>query len=108
MVFGAAIPYSKHFQNYVFGTVLLSLGLLWSADVNLSNSDCAALRAISGHQREDTIMLLVVFIQLLILCGEIQNFDYFGLRFPFSLLFDLQTAFALRRIDLSLPQQLSD
>jgi hypothetical protein len=31
-------------QNNVFGTVLLSLGLLWSADNYLSNLDCAALR----------------------------------------------------------------
>jgi hypothetical protein len=68
----------------------------------------AALRAMTSPERESAVKLLVVFIQFLILCGVINYFDYSGLRFPFSLLFDHQPAFALRRIDLSLSQQLSD
>jgi hypothetical protein len=62
----------------------------------------------TSPERESADKLLVVFIQLLILCGAIHYFDFSGLRFPFSLLFDLQPGFALRRIDLSLFQQLSD
>ena len=91
-----------------FGTVLPSLGLLWSADVNPSNSDCAALRAMTGHERESAVILLVFFIQLVKLCGAIHYFDFSGLRFPFSLLFDHQSTFVLRRMDRSLTQEPSD
>ena len=47
-IFGEAIPCLKHFQNIVFGIVLLSMGLLCRAGDYLSNSDCAALRGYSG------------------------------------------------------------
>jgi hypothetical protein len=50
----------------------------------------------------------MLILQFLKLCGAINYFGYSGFRFPFSLLFDLQPAFALRRIDISLLQQLSD
>lgn len=33
--------------EYVFGTVLLSMGLLWSADDYFSKLNCAALRAMT-------------------------------------------------------------
>ena len=56
-------------QDIVFGTVLLSLGLLWSADVNPSNSDCAALRAMTGSEGESAVMLFGIFLQLLKFCG---------------------------------------
>ncbi|MEI6142639.1 MAG: hypothetical protein WCP85_25420 [Mariniphaga sp.] len=58
----------KHFQNNVSGTVLLRMGLLWSAGAYLSNSDCAALRAMTGHEGESAASLFVVFIQLLKRC----------------------------------------
>jgi triphosphoribosyl-dephospho-CoA synthetase len=38
------------FQNIVFGIVLHSMGLLWSADDSVSNLDCAALRAMTGPE----------------------------------------------------------
>ncbi|MEI6139294.1 MAG: hypothetical protein WCP85_08515 [Mariniphaga sp.] len=47
-MFGVAIPCLKHFQNNVFVTVLLKMGLLWSADDYRSNFVCAALRAMTG------------------------------------------------------------
>ena len=56
-------------QNNVFGTVLLSLRLLWSADVNPSNSDCATLRAMTSPERESAVILFLVFMQLLGRCG---------------------------------------
>ena len=62
-------------QNNVFSTVLLSLALLWSADNYLSNSDCAALRAMTGPESEGAVILFDIVIQLLKLCGAFQNFD---------------------------------
>jgi hypothetical protein len=56
-----AIPCLKHFQNNVFGTVLLRMGLLWSADNYLSNLDCAALRAMTDRDDESAVMLFVIF-----------------------------------------------
>ena len=53
-------------------------------------------------------MLSITFGKLLKLCGAINNFDYSGFWFPYVPFFDLQPAFALRRIDRSLFQQLSD
>ena len=41
-----------------FGTVLLSLGLLWRANDYLSNSDCAALRAMTDPKCESAVLLL--------------------------------------------------
>jgi hypothetical protein len=61
MMQGVAIPCLKHFQNNLFGTVLLSLGLLWSAGDYLSNLDCFALRAMTSTKRDSTVMLFVVF-----------------------------------------------
>jgi hypothetical protein len=46
-MFGVAISCLKHFQNIVFGTVLLRMGLLWSADDYRSNFVCAALGAMT-------------------------------------------------------------
>ena len=68
--------------NNVFGTVLLSLGLLCRADNYLSNLDCAALRAMTGHEGESAVMLFVVFPKLLKLCGVIHNFDCFPKALP--------------------------
>jgi hypothetical protein len=55
-------------QNNVFGAVLLSLRLLFRwigtrvrADNHLSNLDCAALRAMTGPERESAVILFVVF-----------------------------------------------
>ena len=61
MKFGVAIPCLKHFQNNVFGTVLLRMGLLWSAGNYLSNLDCAALRAMTDRDDESAVMLFVIF-----------------------------------------------
>ena len=61
-VFGEAIPCLKHFQNIVFGIVLLRMGLLWSADVNPSNPDCAALRAMTGIECEAACYLFGRFL----------------------------------------------
>ncbi len=63
-MFGEAIPCLKHFQNIVSGTVLLRMGLLWSAGVYLSNLDCAALRAMTGSMGESAVMLFAVFPNL--------------------------------------------
>jgi hypothetical protein len=64
----------------------------------------AALRAMTSPETERAVMMLVVFIQLVKLGGAINYSDFSGLRFPFSLLLDLQPAFDLRRIDRSLSQ----
>ncbi|MEI6141167.1 MAG: hypothetical protein WCP85_18000 [Mariniphaga sp.] len=63
--------------NNVFGTVLLSLGLLCRAGDHLSNSDCAALRAMTGPEGESAVMLFVVFLLLLKYCDAIHNFVCF-------------------------------
>ena len=55
------------FQNIVFGTVLLSLGLLCRADNYHSNLDSDALRAMTGLKGESAGMLL----------GSSYNFWYF-------------------------------
>ena len=52
-------------QNNVFGTVLLRMGLLWSAGDYLSNLDCAALRAMTGHEGESAGMLLGTIFETL-------------------------------------------
>ena len=71
----------KHFQNNVFGTVLLSLGLLCRAGNHLSN-----------------------FVQ----CSTPRNDRSWGWKCSY-VVWDLQTTFEiLRRIDLSLFQHLSD
>ena len=40
----------------------------------LSNLDCAALRAMTGPKGESAVMLFGILMQLLELCGAIQNF----------------------------------
>ena len=77
-------------QNIVFGRVLLSLRLLCRADDCVSNLDCEALRAMTGHGGESATMLFGTIMQLLKLCGAIHKFDH-------------RSTFALRRIDLSQP-----
>jgi hypothetical protein len=67
--------------------VLGSLGLLWSADVDLSNSDCAALRAMTGPIRESAVMLSAVLFQLLKLWVAIHDFDDSVSILPFSFSF---------------------
>jgi len=81
-MFGEAIPCLKHFQNNVFGIVLLSMGLLCRAGVYLSNIDCVALRAMTGHEGESAVILFVVFSQLLKPCGAFRNLDYSVFHFP--------------------------
>ena len=49
----------------------------------------------TGPKIESAVWLFVTFGKLLKLCDALRNFDY-------------QSAFALRRIDRSLSQQLSD
>ena len=71
-------------QNNVFGTVLLSLGLLCRADDYVSNLDCAALRAMTGSEGESSVKLFGIFIQLLKLCGAILNFICRSKSFPFG------------------------
>ncbi len=44
--------------------VLLSLGLLCRADDHLSNLDCTALRAMTGHEEESAVMMFVNFLKL--------------------------------------------
>ena len=65
-------------QNNVFGTVLLSLGLLFRwigtsrrADNYLSNLDCEALRAMTGSEGESAVMLFGIFMQILKFCGAL-------------------------------------
>ncbi|MEI6141373.1 MAG: hypothetical protein WCP85_19035 [Mariniphaga sp.] len=77
--------------------------------------DFAALRAMTGLEGESAVILFGFFMQLLKLCGAIQNFDYSVLKFPLSVLrfpyvrfFVHPLAFALRRMARSLFQQLSD
>ncbi len=55
-----------------FGTVLLSLRLLCRAGDYVSNLDCAALRAMTGHEGVSAVMLLGIIMQLLKLCGALQ------------------------------------
>ena len=64
-------------RNIVFGIVLHSLGLLCRADDYLSNLECPALRAMTGHEGESAVMLFVVFSHPLKPCGAIQNFACF-------------------------------
>jgi hypothetical protein len=74
----------KHFQNIVFGIVLLSLGLLWSAVDYLSNIDSTALRAMTVSKGESAVMLFVIFPQLLKLCGALRNFACFPKALPLA------------------------
>ena len=67
-------------QNIVFGTVLLRMGLLCRADDYVSNLNCAALRAMTGYERESAVILFVIFFQLLKLCGELHNFEISSFR----------------------------
>jgi hypothetical protein len=82
-------------SKHVFGTVLPGMGLLCRAGNHLSNSDCAALRAMTGSEGERAVRLFVTFGQLLKLCSAIQNLT-------------IKLPCGLRRIDLSLSQQLSN
>ena len=77
-------------QNNVFGTVLLRMGLLWSAGDYLSNLDCAALRAMTGHEGESAGMLFVTFSPTLKLCGSLRNFACF----PKALTLDVVSSFS--------------
>ena len=58
------------------------MGLLWSAEDYRSNLDCAELRAMTGRERESAVMLFGFFMQLLKLCGAIQNFVSFPKLLP--------------------------
>jgi len=58
------------------GLLFRRIGTSVRAGDNLSNSDCTALRAMTGLKGESAIMLFVVFLQLLKLCGAIHNLDY--------------------------------
>ena len=70
-------------RTLFLGPVLLRMRLLWSAEENLSNLDCAALRAMTGPKGESAVMLFLVFMQLLKLCGLIHDFDFcFSLLHP--------------------------
>ena len=99
--------------NNVFGTVLLMMGLLWSAGDYLSNLDCAALRAMTSLEGESAVIMFVIFMQLLKPCGAIRNFACSGFRSPISVFPCVQffvhpLPFVLRRIDRPLYQLLSD
>jgi hypothetical protein len=61
-------------QIIVFGTALLRMGLLWSADNYLSNLVCSAHRALTGHEGESAVMWFGIIMQLLKLCGVFHNF----------------------------------
>jgi len=95
-----AIPCLKHFQNIVCGIVLLSLGLLCRADDYPSNSDCAALRAMTGHEGESAVMLFVVFPQLLNHCGAIHNFECFPKALSLVVVLSFPKAFPLGQVIL--------
>ncbi len=97
-----AIPCLKHFQNIVFEIVLLRTGLLFRwigtsrrAGVYLSNSDCAALRAMTDRKGESALMLFVIFIQLLILCGALHNFACFPKSLPLDCFFIVSQGVAI-------------
>ena len=68
--------------EHVFGTVLLRMGLLWSANNYPSDLDCAKLRAMTDHEGESADMLFVIFSQFLILYGAILNFACFPKAVP--------------------------
>ncbi|MEI6137954.1 MAG: hypothetical protein WCP85_01745 [Mariniphaga sp.] len=71
----------------------------------LSNSDYAALRAMTVHEGVGAVILFGIIMQLLKLCGAILNFDFPGLRSPFSGFRSFQfinSDLILRHIDLSL------
>jgi hypothetical protein len=68
----------------VFDTVLHKKGLLCRTDNYHSNSDCTALRTMTGLKGESAIMLFVVFLQLLKLCGAIHNFACCPKALPFG------------------------
>jgi len=60
------------------------MGLLWSAGDYHSNSDYATLLQKTGLKGESAIMLFMVFLQLLKLCGAIQNFACCPKALPFG------------------------
>ena len=66
------------------------MGLLWSAGDYLSNLDCAALRAMTGHEGESAGMLFVTFSPTLKLCGSLRNFACF----PKALTLDVVSSFS--------------
>ncbi len=62
--------------NIGFGTLLLRMGLLWSAVYSdFKKLRCSALRAMTDPKGERAVILFGIFIQLLKLCGAIQKFD---------------------------------
>ncbi len=69
-------------RNIVFWIVLLSFGLLCRAGNYPPNSDCAALRAMTGSDLESAVMLFVNLLQLLKLCGAILDVDCFPQALP--------------------------
>jgi hypothetical protein len=77
-----AIPCLKHFQNNVFGTVLLRMGLLCRADDYVSEVDCAALRAMTITEDESADILFVTFGRLFIFCGVLHKFARFRMLIP--------------------------
>ena len=52
---------------------------------SVSNVDYAALRALTGPERESAVMVFVIIIQLLKLCGAFHNFACFPKSFPRAL-----------------------
>ena len=75
------IKVSGEIQNNVFGTVLLSMGLLfrWIGTrsvlrIGFKKVSSAALRAMTVPEIEGAAMLFVIFLQLLKLCGAIHKF----------------------------------
>lgn len=73
-MFGVEILCLKNLLKHFFRIVLQSLGLLWSVGAYPSNSDCAALHAMTGSEGESAVMMFVTFSKLLKRCSVIRNF----------------------------------
>jgi hypothetical protein len=82
-------------QNNVFGSVLLRMGLLWSANDYVSNLVCAALLAMTGLEGESTVMVFGIFMQLLKPCGAIRNFACFPNALPMGCCFIISQGVAI-------------
>jgi hypothetical protein len=60
-MFGVAIPYLKHFQNTVFGTVRLEWDCFGVQIIIFQILSGTALRAMTGPQWESAFILFVIF-----------------------------------------------
>ena len=72
------------------GLLFRRIGTGRRANDYVSNLDCAALRAMTGHEGESAGMLFVTFSPTLKLCGSLRNFACF----PKALTLDVVSSFS--------------